>query len=225
MQVARLLRFIGFIKNVVTKLHTSLKFVTSGALLVMFWVKISQATAKGDLQKFSPLIIFVVTAFGTAVITSFLIATFIFSTLLRLPRKSVLPLTVLSSARHSSIAIAVIETLPPNVGDKDLMFFPIIFVYLSMIVIINCFGAFMKIEENELIDIGQDIFEDKLSVITQTEKCLKRNAEIATLLNPVEPAEKSTMANMNLYEEFTSNEIVQHKDSITLPMIQWSTAV
>ena len=83
----------------------------------------------------------------------------------------------------------------------------------------------MKIEENELIDIGQDIFEDKLSVITQTEKRLKRNAEIATLLNPVEPAEKSTVVNMNLYEEFTSHEIVQHKDSITLPMIQWSTSV
>ena len=161
----------------------------------MFWVKISQVTAKGDLQKFSPLIIFVVTAFGTAVITSFLITTFIFSTLLRLPRKSILPLTVLSSARHSSIAVAVIDNLPPNVGDKDLMFFPIIFVYLSMIVIISCFGAFMKIEEKELNDIA------------------------------VESAEKPTMFNRNPHEEFTSYEMVQRNDSITLPMIQWSTAV
>ena len=196
-------------------------FVTSGALLLVFWVKISQVTAKGDLQKFSPLIIFVVTAFGTAVITSFLITTFIFSTLLRLPRKSILPLTVLSSARHSSIAIAVIDNLPPNVGDKDLMFFPIIFVYLSMIVIISCFGAFMKIEEKELNDIGQDIFEDKLSVNTHIEKRLEGNVEIATLLKSVESAEKPTMFN----EEFTSYEMVQRKDSITLPMIQWSTAV
>ena len=221
MQVGRLLRFIGFMKKIVTKLHTSLMFVTSGALLLVFWVKISQVTAKGDLHKFSPLIIFVVTAFGTAVITSFLITTFIFSTLLRLPRKSILSLTVLSSARHSSIAIAVIDNLPPNVGDKDLMFFPIIFVYLSMIVIISCFGAFMKIEEKELNDIGQDIFEDKLSVNTHIEKRLEGNVEIATLLKSVESAEKPTMFN----EEFTSYEMVQRKDSITLPMIQWSTAV
>ena len=227
LQVGRLLRFIGFIKKIVTKLNTSLKFVTSGALLIMFWVKISQATAKGDLQKFSPLIIFVVTAFGIAVITSFLIATFIFCTLLRLPRKSVLPLTVLSSARHSSIAIAVIENLPPNVGDKDLMFFPIIFVYLSMIVIINCYAAFMKVKEKEMNNFEQDMdmFEDKSSSNVQTEKQLEGNVEIEALLKPVKSVEKLTVANINQYEQLPLHEMVKHNASITLPMTQWSTAV
>ena len=64
-----------------------------------------------------------------------------------------------------------------------------------MIVIISCFGAFMKIEEKELNDIA------------------------------VESAERPTMLNRNPHEEFTSYEMVQRKDSITLPMMQWSTAV
>ncbi|CAB4030799.1 Hypothetical predicted protein, partial [Paramuricea clavata] len=161
--VGRLLRFTGLVKKVVTKLYTSLKFVTSGALLVMFWVKISQATSKGDLQKFSPWMIVAVTALGTAVITSFLVFTFILASLLRLPKKSILAVTVLSSARNSSIAITVIENLPGSVGDKDLMFFPIIFVYLAMVVIINSFGCFMtiKTEENN-IEQDKDTLEDKV---------------------------------------------------------------
>ena len=165
---------------IVTRLHTHLKFVTSGALFVMFWVKISQASEKGDLEKFSPLMIFAVTALGTAVITSFLVSTFIFCHLLRLPKKSILAITVLSSARNSSIAIAVIESLPQNVGNKDLMFFPIIFVYLAMIVLINSFGAFMKIKKEEN-DIEQDknLCEEKqVNNIAPTEE----NREILPLL-------------------------------------------
>ena len=211
LQIGRLLRFIGYIKNVVTRLHSSLKFVTSGALLVIFWVKVSQAAEKGDLQKFSPLITFAVTAFGTAVITSFLIFTFLLSALLRLPKKSILPLTVLSSARNSSIAIAVIENLPPNVGDKDLMFFPIIFVYLSMVVIINCFGAFMKIKEKEVNDIEQDAdtVGSKPLHEAQTEKLLERNVEVATF-TPQLTTERSSL---------------EENGDIALPFIQRCTAV
>ena len=146
----------------------------------MFWVKISQAAAKGDLEKFPPLVIVAVTALGTAVITSFLLSTFMFCSLLRMPMKSILPITVLSSARNSSIAIAVIESLPRSVGNKNLMFFPIIFVYLAMIVIINCFGAFIKIkkEEND-IEQGKDTnYEEKRVSNTLT----KENREILPLL-------------------------------------------
>ena len=178
--MGRLLRWIGHVKKIVTKLHTPLKFVTSGSLLVMFWVKISQATAKGDLEKFSPLVIVAVTALGTAVIASFLLSTFIFCSLLRMPMKSILPITVLSSARNSSIAIAVIESLPRSVGNKNLMFFPIIFVYLAMIVIINSFGAFIKIkkEENDT-EQGKDTnYEEKQVSNTLT----KENREILPLL-------------------------------------------
>ena len=200
-QVGRLLRFIGLVKKVVTKLYTSLKFVTSGALLVMFWVKISQATAKGDLQKFSPWMVVAVTALGTAVITSFLVFTFILASLLRLPKKSILAVTVLSSARNSSIAIAVIENLPDSVGDKDLMFFPIIFVYLAMVVIINSFGCFMTIKKEET-DIEQDMdtLEDKVDSAD----------EITLVINPLEQV----------------HDIPNTNDCVTLPIVvQWCTAV
>lgn len=184
--MGRLLRCIGHVKKIVTKLHTPLKFVTSGSLLVMFWVKISQATAKGDLEKFSPLVIVAVTAFGTAVIASFLLSTFIFCSLLRMPMKSILPITVLSSARNSSIAIAVIESLPRSVGNKNLMFFPIIFVYLAMIVIINSFGAFIKIKKEESdIEQGKDTnYEEKR--VNNNNTLAKENREILPLLESSE---------------------------------------
>lgn len=197
-QVGRLLRFVGHVKKIVSKLHTSLKFVTSGALLVMFWVKISQATAKGNLEKFSPLMIFAVTALGTAVITSFLLSTFVFCYIVRLPMKSTLAVTVLSSARNSSIAIAVIESLPHSVGNKDLMFFPIIFVYLAMIVLINSFGAFMKIkkEEND-IEQGKDTHDNTIT---------KENREILPLLESSASVETKLSLVINPLEKMISCE-------------------
>ncbi|CAB3989003.1 Hypothetical predicted protein, partial [Paramuricea clavata] len=228
--VGRLLRFIGLVKKVVTKLYTSLKFVTSGALLVMFWVKISQATAKGDLQKFSPWMVVAVTALGTAVITSFLVFTFIFASLLRLPKKSKLAVTVLSSARNSSIAIAVIENLPDSVGDKDLMFFPIVFVYLAMIVIINSFGYFMTIkkEEND-IEQDMDMIENKPLNNNQENKLTKKNRDILLLVKPLESksvdnADKQILVK-NPLEQITSHDIPNTLDCITLPKVQWCTAV
>jgi hypothetical protein len=167
----------------------------------MFWVKISQATAKGDLQKFSPWMVVSVTALGTAVITLFLVFTFILASLLRLPKKSILAVTVLSSARNSSIAIAVIENLPDSVGDKDLMFFPIIFVYLAMVVIINSFGCFMTIKKEET-DIEQDMdtLEDKVDSAD----------EITLVINPLEQV----------------HDIPNTNDCVTLPIVvQWCTAV
>lgn len=197
-QVGRLLRFVGHVKKIVSKLHTSLKFVTSGALLVMFWVKISQATAKGNLEKFSPLMIFAVTALGTAVITSFLLSTFVFCYIVRLPMKSTLAVTVLSSARNSSIAIAVIESLPHSVGNKDLMFFPIIFVYLAMIVLVNSFGAFMKIkkEEND-IEQGKDTHDNTIT---------KENREILPLLESSASVETKLSLVINPLEKMISCE-------------------
>ncbi|XP_028396061.1 probable sodium/metabolite cotransporter BASS4, chloroplastic [Dendronephthya gigantea] len=204
--VGRLLRFIGLVKKIVIKINTSLKFVTSGALLVMFWVKISQATAKGDLQRFSPWIILAVTALGTAVITSFLVISFILASLLRLPKKSILAVTVLSSARHSSIAIAVIENLPDNVGDKDLMFFPIIFVYLAMIVIINSYGVVMTVkkEENNIEQDAADMAEDKVD----------SGEGLDLLVNPLEQTTRLPKSN-------NSDDIIL----LTVPTVQWFTAV
>ena len=218
------------VKKVVTKLYTSLKFVTSGALLVMFWVKISQATAKGDLQKFSPWMIVAVTALGTAVITSFLVFTFILASLLRLPKKSILAVTVLSSARNSSIAIAVIENLPDSVGDKDLMFFPIVFVYLAMIVIINSFGYFMTIKKDENdIEQDMDIIEDKPLNNNQENKLTKKSRDILLFVKPLESksvdnADKLILVE-NPLEQITSHDIPNTLDCITLPTIQWCTAV
>ena len=151
----------------------------------MFWVKISQARAKGDLEKFSPWMTLAVTGLGTAVITSFLCITFIFASLLRLPMKSILAVTVLSCARNSSIAIAVIENLPENVGDKDLMFFPIVFVYLAMVVIINSFGCFMTIEEEDN-DIEQ--------VTDNLEEKVDAGEKLNLVVNPVEQITSSDQA-------------------------------
>ena len=203
LQVGRLSRFIGLVKKVVTKINTSLKFVTSGSLLVMFWVKISQATAKGDLSRFSPWMILAVTGLGTAVVASFLFITFILATLLRLPKESILAVTVLSSARNSSIAIAVIENLPERVGDKDLMVFPIIFVYLAMVVIINSFGCFMTIKKEEnSVDIEQGM---------DTEEKVNDADKLTLMINPL--------------EKKTSKHIRNTNDCISVPNVQWCTAV
>ena len=223
LQVGRLLRFIGLVKKVVTKLYTSLKFVTSGALLVMFWVKISQATAKGDLQRFSPWMVVAVTALGTAVITSFLVFTFILASLLRLPKKSKLAVTVLSSARNSSIAITVIENLPNSVGDKDLMFFPIVFVYLAMVVIINSFGYFMTIKKDE-----NDI-EDKPQNNNQENELTNDDRDILLLLKPsesksVDSADKQILVE-NPLEQITPHNIPGTGDCITSRTVQRCTTV
>ena len=224
-QAGRLLRFIDLVKKFVVKVNTSLKFVTSGALLVMFWVKISQATAKGDLQDFSPTMILAVTALGTAVISSFLVMALVLSFLLRLSKKSVLAVTVLSSARNSSIAIVVIENLPLDVGDKDLMFFPIIFVYLAMVVIINSFGYFMTIkkEENDIEQQNKTLESKPLDInndgsdkpVTRKLATMKQNTssnssdKLALLVNPLEPITSQAIPNV----------------SITLTNIQHLTAV
>ena len=168
----------------------------------MFWVKISQARAKGDLEKFSPWMTLAVTGLGTAVITSFLCITFIFASLLRLPMKSILAVTVLSCARNSSIAIAVIENLPDNVGDKDLMFFPIVFVYLAMVVIVNSFGFFMTIKKEE-----NDIEEG----IENREEKIDAGEKLTLAINPVERITSCDKTNIN--------------DFIALSSVQWCTAV
>ena len=169
---------------------------------MVFWVKISEARASGDLEKFSPWLILAVTGLGTAVITSFLFITFIIASLLRLPMKSVLAVTVLSCARNSSIAIAVIDNLPDNVGDKHLMFFPIVFVYLAMVVIINSFGCFMTVkkEEND-IEGGIDSTEDKVDAV-----------------------EKLTII-VSSFEQTTSSDQAKINNCIVLSSVQWCTAV
>ena len=149
-------------------------------------MKISQAREKGDLEKFSPWMTLAVTGLGTAVITSFLFITFIIASLLRLPMKTILAVTVLSCARNSSIAIAVIENLPDNVGDKDLMFFPIVFVYLAMVVIINSFGCVMAVKKEEN-DIEQ--------VMDNDEK-VDAGEKLNLVVNPVEQMTSSDQANI-----------------------------
>ena len=213
-------------------MHTSLKFVTSGSLLVMFWVKISQATAKGDLSRFSPWMILAVTGLGTAVVASFLFITFILATLLRLPKESILAVTVLSSARNSSIAIAVIENLPERVGDKDLMFFPIIFVYLAMIVIINSFGYVLTIKK-EGNDIGLEIEDEPFLINNDSANRLFKRNEILETLDSVD-SKKSTggkdklIVIINPLEQLTShhtqnNNVNDHH--VTLPTVQWCSSL
>lgn len=137
------------VKTTVVKLDKPLRFVAPTALLIIFWVKVSQTSATGNLEKFSPLSTLAVTALGSAVITSFLVVTYIILTLLPIPKKSVLAIAILSSARSSSMTIAVIDSLPEVLGDKSLMFFPVVFVYLAMIVIVNTSGSFLAIKEVE----------------------------------------------------------------------------
>ena len=199
----------------------------------MFWVKISQATAKGDLEKFSPWMVLAVTGLGTAVITSFLVITFIIATLLRLPMESILAVTVLSSARNSSIAIAVIENLPDRIGDKDLMFFPIIFVYLAMIVIINSFGYVMTIKKVEN-DVEQDAdIEEKPLNRNSIIGVDKRNREILPLFDSFD-SKKSTHSKdkLTLLDNPLEQITLHHTPNdnvngyhITLPTVQWCSSL
>ena len=168
----------------------------------MFWVKISQATAKGDLTKFSPLMILAVTGLGTAVITSFLVSSFILAVLLRLPRESIFAVTVLSSARNSSIGITVIGNLPDRVGDKDLMFFPIIFACLAMMIIINSFGYVMTTSKDESNHEQQD---------KETEEKVDDENKLTLVITP---AELITLS---------SQHIKTANDDIELSPLQWCT--
>ena len=172
---------------------------------------------------------FAVTGLGTAVITSFLCITFIFASLLRLPMKSILAVTVLSCARNSSIAIVVIENLPHNVGDKDLMFFPIVFVYLAMVVIINSFGYFMIIKDEENVNQqSTEECEEKPLTKTQVSEISKENCDVMLLVKSFETKEKVVKA-VNPFDQKTFHDmpsVDMHRTALTtLPTIELITAV
>ena len=162
------LRFVPIVKKITVRLGKPLKFASSSAILAIFLVKISETSANGNMEMFSPWSIMAVTALGTGIICVYLVISFSILLLLPFPKKSTVALAVLSCAKNIAFTTTIIESLPDSVGNKDLMIFPVVFVFLATILVINAFVQFVKVKEVEELDSDKSSVEEEVDEVIQS---------------------------------------------------------
>ena len=197
-------------KNVIVRLDKPLKFGSSCSLLTIFLVKISETSTNGNIERFSPLSILAITALGTGIICAYLV--FSFSILLLLPfsKKSSITLAVLSCARHIGMTSTIIDILPDSVGDKGLMIFPVVFVYLGAILVINIFVLLVKVKEGEELDSDKPSTKEEVddAIHSYTNKTMTEDSTMQIECDEVKSPNHSAISNC-IYAAFDKMDILQ----------------
>ena len=125
-------------------------------LIGVFLVNVSRASASGNLGRVSIVNVVCTVALGTSLTTFNLISSYGFLSILPgFSQKSRITLSILSSILNVLMSATIIDVLPENAIDKGLVTVPIIFVYLATLLVVNCFLAFAKVQENDSGDIKE----------------------------------------------------------------------
>ena len=117
--------------------------------MAIFLVKVSETSSSGNLKRISVLNILCVVALGTSLTSFNLVLSYTFLSILPwFSKKSTVTLSILSSIPIVVMAATIVDVLPDNAGDKGLLTLPGIFVYLTSLLMSNCFVTFVKVPED-----------------------------------------------------------------------------
>ena len=138
-----------------------------------------------------------ITALGTGIICVYLLFSFSILLLLPFPKKSSIALAVLSCARHSSMTSTIIDILPDSVGDKGLMIFPVVFVCLGAILVINIFVLLVKVKEGEELDLDKTSIKEEVDEANQsyTNKTITEESTMHIEYDEVKGSNQSAFSN------------------------------
>lgn len=162
LQVGRCLRFASPVKKVVKKWNNTIKYTGLTFLILVFLVKVSETRSSGNLEKVSVVNILAVVGLGLSfTIFNFITSYVCFSLLPWFSKQSTVTLAILSSVRVVSFAATIIDVLPENAGDKGLLILPMVFVYLSTVLMLNGFVYFVKVKaenkDEKIEEAGQTV--------------------------------------------------------------------
>ena len=132
--VGKLLSFINRVKRVVKRFDKSLKVTSMTALIMIPWMKVSNAKQDGSFDGILAINIVSTIGFALALHSAFLLTNVIASVALCLSKESKKAIIILSSQKSLAIAVPVLLYLPSDAGDKGVMVLPIIISHLAQII-------------------------------------------------------------------------------------------
>ena len=126
---------------------------------------VSITRESGNLQRVSVISIVCVTALGTSFRTFNVIASYGFLSILPgFSKKSTVALSLVTGVPIQGTVVAIADALPEKAGDKGLMTLPVILVYLTTLLTVNCFVSLAKVvdddDEKNTTDKPQDMEAD-----------------------------------------------------------------
>ena len=104
-------------------------------LICLAFMKISQASASGSLQKLSAVKLVLFICWNWAIHFIFIIMNRLMCFILRLNAAETKCLVILASQKSLAIGISVVVYLPASFGDQGLIVIPLLIAYLSMILL------------------------------------------------------------------------------------------
>ncbi|XP_062506094.1 uncharacterized protein LOC134182681 [Corticium candelabrum] len=133
--VGKAFRLVQRVRQVVTRFDTLLKFVSMSLLILIPWMKISNAKQSGSFSSISVVNIVSIIGFAVALHFSFLIINTMASFLFVLSKEARKAIIILASQKTLAIALSVLSYLPASVGDKGLLTIPVIISHMSQIIV------------------------------------------------------------------------------------------
>lgn len=120
------------------KIKPVLRIISIFLLICLAFMKISQASAAGSLEKVSALNIVLFICWSWTVHSVYLVLNGLASFILRLSIIETKCIVILASQKSVAIAIAIVIYLPYQFGDQGLMAIPLVLSHLSMILFDAC---------------------------------------------------------------------------------------
>ena len=144
------MRSIPVARKIIKSWNDALKYVEITCIILLLHVRISETSNSGHFEKVALLNVFCVLCLTSAFVLIILITTY--ASLLSLPfvpKKSNITLCVLNCLRVVGMSASIVDSLPPEVGDKGLIILPMGFICITALWLLNAFVYFVKIEEKE----------------------------------------------------------------------------
>ncbi|XP_046846031.1 uncharacterized protein LOC124439818 isoform X1 [Xenia sp. Carnegie-2017] len=148
--VGRSVRSIPVARKIIKSWNDALKYVGITCIILLLHVRISETNNSGHFEKVATLNVFCNLCLANAFVLIILITTY--ASLLSLPfvpKKSSITLSVLNCIRIFGMSASIVDSLPPEVGDKGLIILPMGLTYMTTFLLLNAFVYFVKIEEEE----------------------------------------------------------------------------
>ena len=149
-QVGKALQYIKPFYTFCKKIKPVLRIISIFLLICLAFMKISQASDAGSLDKVSAVNIVLFICWSWTVHSVYLILNGLASFVLRLGVEEAKCIVILASQKSVAIGIAIVGYLPAEFGDQGLMAIPLVLSHLSMILFDACvISIWLKISPME----------------------------------------------------------------------------
>ena len=144
------MRSIPAARKIIKSWNDALKYVGISCIILLLHVRISETSNSGHFEKVDTLNVFCNLCLANAFVLIILITTYVaLLSLPFVPKKSSITLSVMNCIRVVGMSASIVDSLPPEVGDKGLIILPMGFIYMTTLLLLNAFVHFVKIEEEE----------------------------------------------------------------------------